>query len=352
MFDLSIFIPTHYAGPRHYAVIMQACELARTNPNIEVVVSDNSENPEKFAFLSSFASDNFRLVKGPSMENHVFALGQTTGRYLMVVGDDDTLLPASIPTMMRDLTGSNGFVGAIGQFGRELDSGYDFHNLRGIDAQSFDGRVAGIAGTVGLGNPLFHAIVARDILLKGYKLWVSLPNIMSHHDQLATLFVACSGPLKIMAQPWFIYNIQNHLRTATVDTELRHAKTLGHPVSLWILSRLMLAVEGSFLIGSPDFLAPEDQKRAAISAWFRGWHAAWQHSIHDNYYARPEFAECPAAPHVVALAQKYVASNQLDPNVLLGEIAGMYEKINGSGEGYRRFWTRMASEGLAAATAG
>lgn len=350
MFDLSIFIPTHYAGPRHYAVIMQACELTRTSKNIEVIVSDNSGIAEKFSFLSTFASENFRVVKGPLLENLVFALEQTSGRYVMVVGDDDLLLPATIPGMIRDLNGSAGFIGAIGQFGRELDGGYDFHHLRGVGDNSFGDRVAGIAGTVGLGNPLFHAIVDRDVLLRSYKLWFSLPNTMSHHDQLATLFVACSGPLKIMAQPWFIYNIANHLRHSTVDTEIRHAKTLGHPVSLWILSRLMLAVEGTFLIASPDFAASPDQKQAAISAWFRGWHNAWQHSIHDNYYARPEFAACPDGHHVVELAQKYVTATQLDPNTLLDDIAGMYEKINGSGERYRLFWTRMASEGLLAAT--
>ncbi|WP_431821043.1 glycosyltransferase [Burkholderia sp. F1] len=351
MFDLSIFIPTHYAGPRHYSVIMAACELARTNRNIEVVVSDNSELPEKFAFLSTFASENFRVIKGPELKNHLFALEQTTGRYVMAVGDDDTLLPAAFPGLIAALNADNSFIGTMGQFGRELGTGYDFHQLPGVDDVAFGTRVTGVANTIGLGNPIFHAIVDRNVLLASYKLWHAFPNPMSHHDQLMSLFVACSGRLKLAAQPYFIYNIANHLRDQTVNTEIRYAKFFGHPVSLWILSRLMLAVEGAFLIQSPDFPVAADQRNIAASAWFRGWHGAWLHSLNDNYYVGPEFTSCPDAIHVRALAEKYLKTTQFEPKTMLEEIAGLYEVISGSGARYLDFWTRMASDGVAAATA-
>lgn len=350
MFDLSIFIPTHYSGPRHYSLIMRACELARTDKNIEVVVSDNSDNPEKFAFLTGFASENFRVIKGPPQKNHLFALEQTTGRYVLILGDDDTLLPASLPGIIRDLNGEGGFIGAIGHCGRELDTGYDFHHLHGMDDMSFGNRVGAITRTLGIGNMAYHAIVDRSVLLKSFRLWLSIPNPMSHHDQLATLFVVCSGRLKQMVQPYFIYNMANHVRSQRVNTEVRHAKYFGHPVSICILSRLILAVEGAFLIGSPDFSVPEDQKSVAINTWFRSWHAAWQHSIRDSYYVGPEFTSCPDAAHVLALAQKYANAPKIDARTLLAEIAGMYESINGSGENYHRFWTRLTSDGAAAVT--
>ena len=351
MFDFSIFIPTHYAGPRHYSVILSACELARTNKNIEVVISDNSEVPEKFAFLSTFASENFRVIKGPYLKNNLFALEQTSGRYVMVVGDDDTLLPAAFPGLIAALNADTGFIGAMGQFGRELGTGYDFHQLPGVDDVSFGTRVTSVAKTIGLGNPIFHAIVDRNVLLASYRLWQSFPNPMSHHDQLTSLFVACSGRLKLMAQPYFIYNIANHLRDQTVNTEIRYAKFFGHPVSLWILSRLMLAVEGAFLIQSPDFAVTADQRNIALSAWFRGWHGAWLHSLNDNYYVGSEFTSCPDAIHVWELAAKYVKTTQFEPKTMLEEIAGLHEVINGTGEHYLDFWTRLASDGSAAVTA-
>lgn len=351
MFDFSIFIPTHYAGPRHYSVILSACELARTNKNIEVVVSDNSEVPEKFAFLSTFASENFRVVKGPSLRNHRFALEQTWGRYVMAVGDDDTLLPAALPGFISALNGENGFIGAVGQFGRELGAGYDFHMLSGVDDISFGTRVAGVAKTIGLGNPIFHAVIDRKVMLAGYDFWQSIPNQMSHHDQLFSLFVACSGRLKSMAQPYFIYNIVNHLRDQTVNTEIRYAKFFGHPVSLWVVSRLMLAVEGAFLIQAPDFPVAADQRNTAISAWFRGWHAAWLHSLNDKFYVGPEFTSCPDAIHVWELAKKYLTITQFEPNTMLEDIAGLHEVINGSGERYLNYWTRLASDGAAAVAA-
>lgn len=126
----------------------------------------------------------------------------------------------------------------------------------------------------------------------------------------------CYAYFELKAQPCFIYNMGNHVRSQTVNTEIEYAKSFGHPVSVGIWSRLMLAVEGAF----------------------------------DSHYVGPEFSSCATAPNVVALAQKYVSTDQIDPKTLLDEIAGMCETINGTGERYHGFWTRLAAEEAAAVT--
>lgn len=339
MFELSVFIPTHYAGPRHYAAIMQACDLARRNQNIEVLVSDNSGDAEKFAFLTSFESRNFRVVKGPEVGNFLHALKQTQGRYVMAMGDDDTLLVSTIPLLIAGLKDGPEFVGTVGRIGRELASGYDFHDMTGIDSPAYGDRVSAILATIPVGNPLFHAVVRRDVMIEAFEVWFSIPNFQSYHDHIMTLYVACTGPLRRFSQPYFIYNFGNWIKEERVASEIRYAATLGLPVSIVLMQRLLLGCEGYFVIMSGRFTAMGAQRQAAATAWFSAWKAAWHRGL-EKYYASPEIRACADFSKVDQVVGQ-IRNKELAPTEVLEIAADLYDVLRGNGAEYSNFWTGL-----------
>lgn len=339
MFDLSIFIPTHYSDPRHYAAIMQACDLARRNANIEVLVSDNSRDAEKFAFLTSFESRNFRVVKGPETGNFLHALRQTQGRYVMAMGDDDTLLASTIPSFIADLIESPGSIGAVGRVGRELAGSYDFHEMTGMDSPEYEGRISALLATIPIGNPLFHAVVRRDVMMEAFEVWFSIPNFQAYHDHIMTLYVACTGPLKTYDQPYFIYNFGNWIKEERATSEIRYATMLGLPVSIVLMQRLMLGLEGYFLIMSQRFPAADVQRQLAATAWLSVWKAAWHRGL-DRYYATPEVRTCASFIAVDRVVQQ-LRTTEAAPLSVLKVVAGLYDVLQGNGEDYFEFWTGL-----------
>ncbi len=96
MVRFSVLLPTRngaaYLRDAIASVLDQSC------PDMELVVSDNASDDETRAVVSSFAGDNrlryVRLDKPVSVtESWNSALGQSRGQYLVLIGDDDCLLP-------------------------------------------------------------------------------------------------------------------------------------------------------------------------------------------------------------------------------------------------------------------
>lgn len=74
--------------------------LSLQNKNIEITLSDNSATTQVKDFVENMQSDQivYRYDNGPvsSIENFNRAVELTTGEYVMLIGDDDTILPKAI----------------------------------------------------------------------------------------------------------------------------------------------------------------------------------------------------------------------------------------------------------------
>jgi hypothetical protein len=98
----SIVIPTRNR-PRTLFHTLKTC-LSQTYEHFEIVISDNSTNDDTFKMVSQFialsASTRIRYVRTPrslSMSgNFDYALSHATGDYVILIGDDDGLLPYSL----------------------------------------------------------------------------------------------------------------------------------------------------------------------------------------------------------------------------------------------------------------
>jgi len=74
--------------------------LSLNSDKIEITISDNSATPQVKKFIEELKSANvkYRYDSGPvsSIENFNRAIELTTGKYIILIGDDDTILPKAI----------------------------------------------------------------------------------------------------------------------------------------------------------------------------------------------------------------------------------------------------------------
>lgn len=92
----SVLLPTRNGGPflRHCI----ASVLGQYEPDLELVVADNANTDETPSVLAEFADDHrLKILRHSSVksvtENWMAALEASHGEYVVVIGDDDCLLP-------------------------------------------------------------------------------------------------------------------------------------------------------------------------------------------------------------------------------------------------------------------
>lgn len=94
---LSVLLPTRNGGPFLRNCI--ASVLAQPGSDLELVVSDNANTDETAAVVAEFADDpRLRVIRLDAAvtvtENWNAALAASRGDYLLMIGDDDYLLPS------------------------------------------------------------------------------------------------------------------------------------------------------------------------------------------------------------------------------------------------------------------
>lgn len=100
----SVLLPTRNGGPFLHNCI--ASVLGQPYPDMELVVSDNANTDETQSVVASFQSDPrlkyIRLEEpGEVTENWNTALNASQGKYILMIGDDDYLLPHYFERMDR-----------------------------------------------------------------------------------------------------------------------------------------------------------------------------------------------------------------------------------------------------------
>jgi hypothetical protein len=99
----SVVIPTRErAATLRHAI---ATALDQTFDSYEIIVSDNDSSPATKAVVDEFASAKVRYFRTPRLlamsSNWDFALAQARGEYVILIGDDDGLLPHALAELDR-----------------------------------------------------------------------------------------------------------------------------------------------------------------------------------------------------------------------------------------------------------
>lgn len=96
---LSVLVPTRNRAK--YAVRMIDSILNLTSREFELVIGDNSDDDQLESYAKKWASDdrlNYQRVPGvlSMTENHNLVFSRARGNYIILIGDDDTILPSAI----------------------------------------------------------------------------------------------------------------------------------------------------------------------------------------------------------------------------------------------------------------
>ncbi|TWI60650.1 glycosyl transferase family 2 [Pseudoduganella lurida] len=155
---VSILIPTH--NRPDYAELALQSALAQTWRNIEIVISDNSDDgltEERFAPYAA-AHPCIRYVRIPScgvLDNFRSCLQHARGEYLNFLMDDDLFHPQKLERMMDSLLGQS-TVGFVTSFRQLIDG--DGHPIE---------QTASTARLMDTPNLVGGPAMARHVLLSG-----------------------------------------------------------------------------------------------------------------------------------------------------------------------------------------
>lgn len=104
---ISVIIPTRERADYLGESIRSA--IAVPDPDLEIVVSDNASEDHTAEVIGSFSDPRIKAInpgRRVSMrQNFEFALEQSTGDYILYIGDDDAILPRQFRSLRRVLEG-------------------------------------------------------------------------------------------------------------------------------------------------------------------------------------------------------------------------------------------------------
>lgn len=102
---ISIIIPSRERG-RYLAHSLRTCTDI-DDPDLEILVSDNASGDNTRAVVQACTDPRVRYVNTGARlsmrQNFEFAVGQSTGDYVIMFGDDDGILPGQFPYLRRIL---------------------------------------------------------------------------------------------------------------------------------------------------------------------------------------------------------------------------------------------------------
>ena len=125
--QISILIPSHRHSLLTCSRIVQACSWASTN--IEVIVRDNSGNPQKRELLGHVKGDHCNIIFAEpchGLINLSELLLLAKGDFVFILADDDFCFDhaiASLPDVLDQCSRDSSVVGVTGSYVVEIDRG-------------------------------------------------------------------------------------------------------------------------------------------------------------------------------------------------------------------------------------
>ena len=335
-YPLALIVPTHYTKPLNYASICQSLHVAQVYPEqIQLVISDNSQDQEKFDFLKKISSgmNNVKLIHGPLEKNHLCALNAANCDYVLFAPDDDIVIHPALGDIIDLLLAHPQSIGFAGSYARQTSNGCELNFFPGLDSPAINNRIDALLSSFPKGNPIFHTILKKKTVLDGMDFMFNCPNLQFWHDQILSLFFVLAGPFVNIEKNYFIYNFTHWEGVAKrIDREIFGLEYYQLPISLVLIQRLMLALEGYHLI-----LNSTGSKESAMK-WFDKWYTSWKFHL-PAYFNNEKIESCSFYLDVKDIVEFFNQHQAPDISRLFEKICFLYEKINSTGTCYRNYWS-------------
>jgi len=104
---VSLIIPTRERARTLVSTLATA--VAATSTDLEIIVSDNVSGDDTCAVVNAVSDPRVRYVNPGSRQsmcgNYEFALAAARGDYVIIIGDDDAVIPATLDALLLRLAG-------------------------------------------------------------------------------------------------------------------------------------------------------------------------------------------------------------------------------------------------------
>ena len=286
--QLSILLPTNRHDLMALSRVAQACSWA--SPAIEVIVRDNSGNPEKRAQIAQFKRDHCTIVSVDPcspMENFTGLMQLAKGDFVFCLADDDLFFDraiAALPGLIDRFGSDPGVTGVSGNYIVESSKGSGLTIYQSIDSDDVTERIAGYLSYPGA-NVLAYAPLRRSVIERVFNFMRAMPIFLSFHDQITCMLYLLNG--KFVRMPKLIYGYDfgpwEDIQSAQ-KRDMAFYKAAGLDPSISKLHWFLCGFEGAILIRNGDVFpdhAPALRQKMA-DQWFS--------VMFQRFLANPRFA--------------------------------------------------------------
>jgi hypothetical protein len=205
--SLSICVPSHRSLAESQTSIDSILGYARQK-GIEVVISDNSEDSAKEAYISALNYERLLYKKGPEdeSENWWNAASAATGEFIACISDDDHLfyVPGEIPPVPMGCMGLRPSVALW-----TPKAGFKGFTSFSILEESPTERIKHYLKVNGGANSTLFSFWRSDQFMKTMQLLRQHPTRLGYHDWAVVLSLLAIGPLQTLKDSMLVYNLTN-----------------------------------------------------------------------------------------------------------------------------------------------
>jgi len=346
--QLSILIPSNRRGLLVCSRIAQACSWA--GPNIEVIIRDNSGDPEKRALLAHFHRDNCHIDSvDPCLpiDNVSDVMRRAQGDYIFLLADDDFCFDqaiATIPALIDKIGDDRAVAGITGAYAIELAQGSAVVDYKQIDSDDPLMRIGGFLQYNGP-NIMHYAPVRRAICQRVFEFMRSMPATLSFHDQIVCMLYLLNGKFVPLQRFLYLYEMGPWQHSGSAHArDLAFYKDAGLDPAINVLHWFLCGFEGALLARNSDLFPnlPLGVRQPVADRWFSTMFQRFQHprSVYDS----PFKAEAEAL-----YAKLLTSTGQLSFAGMLAEICGLMALCSTDfAQKYFNFWLAIVNQRPAA----
>jgi hypothetical protein len=271
---LSVLIATNRRGLLVCSRIAQACSWS--GPELEVLVRDNSGDPEKRALLTRFRRENCAIILAEpcdALTNFNELLSRAKGDFVFLLADDDFCFDhaiAALPSLLDQIAQDPRIVGVTGLYAVETSRASAIVSYPDVELDDMVGRISGFLRYQGP-NVLHYAPVRRDVLQRVFGFVNALPLYFSFHDQITCLLFLLNGKFARLNRLLYLYDMGPWESADSAQAkDLTFYREAGLDPAVNKLHWFLCGFEGAALIRNgavfPDY--PAGARQAAADQWF------------------------------------------------------------------------------------
>jgi hypothetical protein len=343
--QLSVLIGTNRRGLLACSRIAQACSWA--GPNLEVIVRDNSGDPEKRALLPHFQRDNCNIILAEpcdALTNVSEILRLAKGEFVFMLADDDYCFDhaiAALPRLLDEAVKDPTVAGVTGTYAIERSQGSSVAEYQNVESADVATRVGGFLGYNGY-NILHYAPIRRDLMQRVFAFMNTMPFFFSFHDQIVCLLYLLNG--RFIRLPRFLYLYDagpwEKMQTAQMR-DVDFYKTAGLDPVINMLHWFLCGFEGAILVRNADIFPdyPLGMRQVIADFWFSTMFVRFKGSPRLTF-------DSPFAGEAEKLCAKLQSSaGQLTFDNMLADISGFFSLFSKQqGQRYFEFWNEVLNK--------